>query len=213
MTIRSFIGLLISLLFLNCGFADAGGPWKGKVIDSETKEPIEGAAVLAVWERVYRTPAGDNSYFYEAKETLTDKNGFFEISSYTPINLLPIISYIDGPELTIFKPGYGSFPAYRVSPEFIPGDFFERETPGVIEQRYPGERNARGVRMKSDLWEKIPIKMGLVELPKFKTKEEKLKYLPSLPMYRESHKKAKNYMHLLNIERKELGLGKEGKEK
>jgi len=84
----------------------AAGPWKGRIIDIETKEPIEGAVVLAVWERVYRTPAGDNPYFYEAKEVLTDKEGRYEILSYMPINLLPIISYMRGPEFTIFKPGY-----------------------------------------------------------------------------------------------------------
>jgi len=84
----------------------AAGPWRGKIIDMETKEPLEDVVVLAVWERVYRTPAGDNPYFYEAKEVLTDKEGRFEIPSYRPINLLPIISYMRGPEFTIFKPGF-----------------------------------------------------------------------------------------------------------
>ena len=104
--IVSFI-LILSLTFF-ASSAFAAGPWKGQIIDIETKEPIEGAVVLAVWERVYRTPTGASSYFYEAKETLTDKEGRFEIPSYTPINLVPIISYMRGPLFTIFKPGYGS---------------------------------------------------------------------------------------------------------
>src|SRR3990172_6905256 len=110
MSNKTLIIGLITLLFLlvNYEYTIAGGPWKGKIIDIETKEPLEGAVVLAVWERVYRTPAGASSYFYEAKEVLTDKEGKFEIPSYTPINLVPIISYMRGPLFTIFKPGYGS---------------------------------------------------------------------------------------------------------
>jgi hypothetical protein len=98
----------IAILSLVLVIAGCAGPWKGKILDVETKEPLEGAVVLAVWERVYRTPAGANSYFYEAKETVTDKAGEFEIPSYTPINLLPLITYMRGPDFTIFKPGYGS---------------------------------------------------------------------------------------------------------
>ncbi|MBI5676512.1 MAG: hypothetical protein HZC48_11945 [Nitrospirae bacterium] len=62
----------------NFSFA-AAGTWKGRIIDIETKEPLEGAVVLAVWQRAYRTLAGDNTYFYNAKEVLTDKEGRFEI--------------------------------------------------------------------------------------------------------------------------------------
>ena len=104
--ISSFMLILVFIFFAIPAFA--AGPWRGKIIDIETKEPIEGAVVLAVWERVYRTPAGASSYFYEAKEVLTDKEGRFEIPSYTPINLVPLLSYMRGPLFTIFKPGYGS---------------------------------------------------------------------------------------------------------
>ena len=73
--IASFILILSLTLFTSSAFA--GGPWKGQIIDIETKEPLEGAVVVAVWDRNYRTPTGGSSYFYEAKEVLTDKEGRF----------------------------------------------------------------------------------------------------------------------------------------
>lgn len=125
-------------LFHSGGPALAAGPWKGRVIDAETKEPLEGAVVLAVWERYYRTPMGDDPYFYEAKEVLTDKDGRFDMPWYVSFNLLPLISYIEGPEFTIFKPGYGSIAAlnnpyswlsiYAIGPSELPYDEFGQET-------------------------------------------------------------------------------------
>lgn len=190
MKIRILIAFLMSILCFN-SYSFAAGPWKGKIIDSETKEPLEGAVVLAVWDRAYRTPAGDNTYFYNAKEALTDKDGNFEIHSYTPLNLLPLISYIDEPEFTIFKPGYGNL-------QMALGKYLTGETSRKEEMELNGK-----------IYRLAP---GIVELPKLKTREERLNFLPSLPMYRESHKKAKNYIRLLNTERVELGLEKEGKE-
>lgn len=166
----------------------AAGPWKGKIIDIETKDPLEGAVVLAVWERVYRTPAGPNSYFYEAKEVLTDKDGRFEIPSYTPINLLPIISYMRGPYFTFFKPGYLSLSSVDFGEFFLEG---AKEEP--LERKDISGKTFR-------------LAPGIIELPKLKTREERIDQLPSGLMYEEAEKKAKNYMRLLNIERIDLGL-------
>lgn len=183
--IVSFILILSLILFTSSAFA--GGPWKGRIIDIETKEPIEGAVVLAVWDRNYRTPTGGNSYFYEAKEVLTNKEGRFEIASYTPINLLPLISYIEGPYFTIFKPGYGSLSRSGLEKYFL--------GKGVD----PKEGEISGKRYR--------FALGLIELPPLKTREERLDKLPlGLTYYDETVKKAKNYMRLLNIERRELGL-------
>lgn len=185
----------------------AAGPWKGKVIDVETKEPLEGAVVLAVWDRYYRTPTGGSTYFYEAKETLTDKDGKFEIPSYTPINLLPIISYIEGPKFIIFKPGYGSFPNHHISPPILgvnPAEFFSTTEVGT-----EGEMIWKGIGGKTK------VTFGIVELPRLKTMEERVRNFPGLHMYDEVNQKAKNYIHLLNIEAIAIGYQpyptKEGK--
>jgi len=168
--------------------AIAGGPWKGKIIDIETKEPIEGAVVLAVWQRAYRTPAGDNTYFYEAKEVLTDKEGKFEIPAYTPINLLPIISYIREPEFTIFKPGYLS----------LSGRHLEEN---VIDNPAEFKRNEKVYRLAP----------GIIELPKLKAKEERIKSLNAVegfPIGYAPDYKLKNLLEVIDQENKNLGFKK-----
>jgi len=127
------------------------GPWRGKVIDAKTKQPIEGAAVVAEWVKDFTGPAGVATDFFDAAETRTDKNGEFRISSKWFINIIPFITGIGGPYFTIYKPGYGYFPRYQVSPQNISPDLFEGKG-GVVE---------------------------LSEL-KLKTREEYLKYFPEL---------------------------------
>ena len=140
--IPGFVILIFLILMIN-GCVHADGALKGKVLDVETKEPLEGTVILAVWERVYLTPFGENSYFYDAKEALTNKGGEFEIPSYFTINLLPFISYIDGPVFTVFKPGYGSLSRINLV-KYISGETAKAEdmklsgkiyrlAPGVIE--------------------------------------------------------------------------------
>lgn len=184
---KGILKVIILLLFLiNAGYAFAEGPWKGNIIDIETKEPIEGAVVLAVWERVYRTHAGASSYFYEAKETLTDKEGRFEIPSYMPINLVPIISYMRGPRFTIFKPGYGSFTMV-----------LDKYLTGVTKEVYEMELSGKKYRLSS----------GLIELPPLKTREERLESQSNaLPLGGVPDKKMPKLLSLINAERKDLGL-------
>lgn len=147
--IITFFMLIIALpMFSN--LALAAGPWKGKIIDIETKEPLEGAVVVAYWYRVWRTPAGGIPDVYEIKEVLTNKEGKFKIPSYSLINLLPILSYIRGPEFIIFKPGYLS-----------------------LSGRYLGENvidNPTEFKIDGKIYRLAP---GSIELPKLKTREER----------------------------------------
>jgi hypothetical protein len=87
--------------------------FKGRVIDADTKEPVAGAAVLAVYYGGYNTVAGSVSYAVDAQEKLTDENGEFTI---------PEVEYwsekVTGrprANLTIFKPEYGVFPGHKNS--------------------------------------------------------------------------------------------------
>ena len=70
--------LLTAMIILLTTPACAGfvrGPFSGKVIDAETKEPIESAVVLVVWNKaIYLSPGGPSTYFLAAKETLTGKD-------------------------------------------------------------------------------------------------------------------------------------------
>jgi len=113
--IRIFIIIgMVILIAVTCTYAK--GPWRGRVIDAETKQPIEGASVVAVWEKEWAgLGAGAISKFLDANETITDKNGDFEIP-WKYFLSVPYFRKIDGPYFTIYKPGYGSFPWHQVSP-------------------------------------------------------------------------------------------------
>ena len=88
-------------------------PFEGKVIDTETKEPIEGAVVLAVYYFTAHTIAGSNSYVEDGQETLTNKEGKFKLPRKRRWFVLHR-GYPEG-KLVIFKPGYGVFPRHQRS--------------------------------------------------------------------------------------------------
>lgn len=87
--------------------------FEGKVIDTDTKKPIEGAVVLAIYHKTVHTIAGSNTYVVDGQETLTDANGEFKISSKT-VHSEKLSGKLRG-SLVIFKPGYGTFPRHKQS--------------------------------------------------------------------------------------------------
>jgi hypothetical protein len=86
----------------------------GQVVDADTKKPIAGAAVLAVYYGSTSSVGGSNSYPIDAQETLTDENGEFEIPETRRWLVFRSGGWPSG-ELIIFKPGYGVFPGNRRS--------------------------------------------------------------------------------------------------
>ncbi|MBW1783628.1 MAG: hypothetical protein JRL30_23170 [Deltaproteobacteria bacterium] len=88
--------------------------FKGKVIDAETKAPIEGAVVVVVYYKHVYNIAGGRSSVVKVKEMLTDKNGMFSFPSYT--TLIHPFSTESDTAFIIYKPGYGSFPSDRNTP-------------------------------------------------------------------------------------------------
>src|SRR4030042_3133366 len=100
------------------------GAWcatcQGKVIDADTKQPIEGAVVVVSWHEERATPTGSTSRRKDVVETLTDKNGEWvikgprgrEMGNITAIfTLLTGIYITNPPHFIVFKPGYCSWPA------------------------------------------------------------------------------------------------------
>ncbi len=76
-------------------------PIEGTVVDAETKQPIEGAVVLAEWTITTMGWLGmPTTYPYKVIETVSDKTGKFRINTYV---LNPIVNK---PDLTIYKAGY-----------------------------------------------------------------------------------------------------------
>jgi hypothetical protein len=78
------------------------GPYEGKVIDADTKQPLEGVVVHGTWYKLHATPGGAVGEYYDSYEVLTDKNGEFSI----PGKGFLVLSRIDEMHLTIFKAGY-----------------------------------------------------------------------------------------------------------
>ena len=100
----SHIAVIGILWILTSGFSIIryDGPYRGRVVDAETGEPIEGVVVLAVWYLVTPTPAGSSRDYYDARETVTNENGEFEIKGKG----LRILSRLEPVRVTIFKAGY-----------------------------------------------------------------------------------------------------------
>lgn len=111
-----YMGVLIWILIFGltgCTITNKFGPYYGKVVDGETKQPIEGAAVLLVYYTAHYSPGGSILHFADAQETVTDINGEFRLPAVR-INAFSILSGWDAhPPIHIFKPGYGCYPMHK----------------------------------------------------------------------------------------------------
>jgi hypothetical protein len=92
------------------------GPFRGNVIDAETRQPLIGAAVHVHWNREAAVvgAAHGTEAFYDAVEVLTDANGEFTIPRQTFVTLWGEISR---PLFQIYFPGYGPYPGFQMKPK------------------------------------------------------------------------------------------------
>lgn len=104
------------------------GPYRGQVVDAETKAPLAGAVVVALWWRNRVYPFHSVAEHYAVRETVTDAEGRFWLDAKDVEEGAPRRTY--HPEFLIFLPGYGSYPAHQVSPRGFTGGIFER--PGTL---------------------------------------------------------------------------------
>jgi hypothetical protein len=77
------------------------GPFRGRVVDAETRMPIAGAHVMVLWIREPPSLHFSQS-FYDAQETTTDAGGRFEI----PRQRRFLTAFVEPPEVSVFAPGY-----------------------------------------------------------------------------------------------------------
>ena len=129
-----YLIIVLSTLLIIAFTTSASAGWiifhkqefRGKVIDAETKEPIEGAVVVATYQKypIISGPGGGSPSIVKIKETLTDKKGEFYFPRYTTI-IQPLAREVET-VFIIFKPGYGSHPWRQVPPLVSPrGVFFK----------------------------------------------------------------------------------------
>lgn len=186
-----FLIVFISLTSPAMAFKD----FRGKVIDADTEEPIEGAVVVAIWTRevirlywvgIVKYPrwlGAEEEIFKEARETVTDKNGEFSIKPYHHYSLRPLSKL--WLRWVIFKPGYASF---------APGSY----------PRHPKVR-PKGIS-PNGITSKIFCPYTVVELPKLKTRKERRKYLIRPPRHPVPVEKILLLIQAINVERVKLGL-------
>lgn len=99
------------------------GPYRGRVIDAETKQPLAGAVVVARWDRDIAQIVQSTAYLYEVCEVLTDANGEFVLQAEDverhppPRTLRPIF--------VIFFPGYRAYPFVQQTLQGVTGGNFE----------------------------------------------------------------------------------------
>lgn len=168
---------LLLMLASGCAIVHRYGPYYGKVADAETKEPLEGAAVLVECNTQSYGPGGSNDNYVDAQETVTDKNGEFRIPAFTIWTFRPLQNFASYVGFTIFKPGYGCFPRHKdVKPMLFPNG-------------------------------SLPAKEYIViELPKLETKQARLQNYGCYPSELLPEAKYKALFELIQQERMTLGL-------
>lgn len=103
------------------------GPYRGQVIDADTKAPLVGAVVVAMWTRDRVYPLHSVNERYAVRETVTDAGGRFVLDAKDVEDGAP--RRVHHPEFLIFLPGYGAFPRYQRTPRgFIGGIFWDSGT-------------------------------------------------------------------------------------
>ncbi len=115
MKIKSILLLLASLLISTGCYGY--GTLKGKVVDAETGEPIEGAVAMVEWTK---TKGLGNTYTVSAKvvEAVSDKEGNIELEGcFSP--------FVNKPNLTIYKKGYVAWNNVYVFPDWKKREEFE----------------------------------------------------------------------------------------
>ena len=103
---RILVGLSCLVVALICSgcvtYFGYDGPYEGRVIDQDTRQPISGAVVHGTWIESHLSPGGATSTYYDSREVLTDTDGNFNI----PGQGILVFSNVEEMMVTIFKVGY-----------------------------------------------------------------------------------------------------------
>jgi hypothetical protein len=82
------------------------GPFDARIVDADTKQPIEDAAVAVVWW-ADRPRMGDRPHFFDVQEAVTDKAGRFHMPGISGFKASPWM-WVEEPLFLIFKPEYAA---------------------------------------------------------------------------------------------------------
>src|SRR6267142_4227646 len=100
--------LLLMLQLQGCAqFAYSAREIRGKIVDADAGQPLEGVNIVAQWT-IDRAWVGDDKALLHVTEAVTDSEGSFSFPAWGPITLPPLADFGEGrdPLLSIFKSGY-----------------------------------------------------------------------------------------------------------
>ncbi|PYM22715.1 MAG: hypothetical protein DMD78_13780 [Candidatus Rokuibacteriota bacterium] len=163
------------------------GPWRAQLVDAETGQPLEGAVVLALWDkRTFGWPHPDRNY-HDVDEVVSDADGRFIIPARDVSSRHPFEKII-GPIVTIFKPGYGQW--------------WFQGTPA------PFAEDAVAARQRSEAnWAQFAQHGAVIVMPRAKTRDERLHVLDRmLPAMEVPRTKIPKTLAAYSHERVTLGL-------
>lgn len=163
--------------------------FKGHIVDINNDQPIEGALIIAFYHTdSINGPGGKLSRVINAKETLTDKNGYFRIPSYT--TMIQPLSWSKGVTFIVFKPGYLCFGKTNLESILTGTSTEDREL-------FPTwDKNLKYRLMRS----------GTIKIPKVTTFEDRREsrlnfdaynFKNILPIYKEMNADEDNYLDML----------------
>ena len=93
--------------------ASPSGPYRGKVIDADTGQPLVGAAVVAAWFWDNPLAVHGTANAIDVVEVLTDAQGEFAVPRKTQVT---VVGSIPEPRFTIYARGYGPYPYFARAP-------------------------------------------------------------------------------------------------
>ncbi len=183
-----FLGIVIISLLVIAGDWEIAkgieltdfGPYRGKVVDADTKEPIDGVVVLVEWSQPHAQILKGGTTFIDAQETVTDTNGEFYISGIWVFNPLRRIT-VDM-TIHIYKSGY---------------------------QAIGGGAWRKWKTFDASLEDVLTVEDGkpIFLLKRLTTIEERRRFATPTQPYLVPSEKMKLLIHEINKERKFLGLG------
>ncbi len=138
--------------------------FQGRILDKDTKQPIEGVVVVALYRKSHMgIGTGAYTHPFHVREAVTDKDGKFSIPSYSSL-IVPIWTIEDVTAFTIYKPGYASISYLALEDHFSEKKTLEEE------ERIVGVYGGLGLS-SSYIIKSFPH--GVIELPKLQTSEER----------------------------------------
>jgi hypothetical protein len=186
--LRAFVVMLLMATFSFPIMSESAGPWKAQVVDKETGKPLEGAVVLARWEKRYASFVGEmgGNEYYDSEEIVTDAAGRFVFRARQTWTLNPF-GDIYGPEFFFFQAGYGRW-------QFRDFDSW-------------GLKDAIGSAQRTRAeWRRFTAEGAVLELPPLKSTEQRLEFIRSMRPHGVPSDRMMKYLDAINRERVTLGL-------